>query len=266
MMTAASHFESLRFAVELLVLGTIFSLESATPLFERDFNGRIAHAFPNLFFGIFNSAVIAYLFSALTLQAIRWSAGHSFGLLYQVNMPIGLKTFFGFLIYDGWMYAWHRANHTMPFFWRFHRMHHSDPALDVTSALRFHTGEIIFSSILRVLVLMALGMSAVQLMVYEICLQPVILFHHSNIRLPEKIDRIVRTVIVTPNMHRVHHSVDISETNSNYASVFSFWDRIFRTFRKREDVRKINFGLPDFKAADWQSIGGMFRTPLAKVS
>jgi len=141
----------------------------------------------------------------------------------------------------------HNANHRVPFLWRFHRMHHTDMEMDSTSAIRFHTLEIVFSSCLRLAVAPLLGIEFTHLFVYEICLQPVIIFHHSNIAFPEKWDRILRALIVTPNMHRVHHSLETYETNSNYSSVFSVWDRLAGTFRKREDMATLTFGLKEFR-------------------
>ena len=143
-------------------------------------------------------------------------------------------------------------------------MHHSDREMDVTSAARFHIGELIFSSVLRLGILPLLGMELWQLILYEVMLLPVIQFHHSNVYLPERWDRLLRTIIVSPNMHRVHHSRIRLETDSNYSSVFSFWDRLARTFRRRENVEEIKFGLVEFDDAKRQTILGMLRTPFSK--
>ena len=155
------------------------------------------------------------------------------------------------------MYLWHRANHKIPLLWRFHRMHHIDRKMDSTTGLRFHPGEFMFSSSLRLIVIPFLGINAMQLFFYEIILQPIIIFHHSNIALPEKFDRLFRVFIVTPNMHRVHHSQEIFETNSNYASIFSFWDRLFITFKKRKNTLTINYGLKKFKDKNWEKFSKM---------
>ena len=144
-------------------------------------------------------------------------------------------------------------------------MHHSDLQMDCTTALRFHTGEIFFSSILRLVVIPILGMDFSQWILYEACLRPVILFHHSNVALPEKFDRMFRALIVTPNMHRVHHSELRPETDSNFSSVLSFWDRLFRSFKQRKDPKTLRYGLPYLKDEKWQSFLGMIETPWAKV-
>jgi sterol desaturase/sphingolipid hydroxylase (fatty acid hydroxylase superfamily) len=160
------------------------------------------------------------------------------------------------------MYWWHRANHELPFLWRFHRMHHSEPDLDVTTAMRFHTGEIAISSGLRCGVLVLLGMSWPMLLLYEVCMLPIIQFHHSNVRIPYGLDRALRAVIVSPNMHRVHHSVIHREHNGNYASIFSFWDRAFGSYRWRPDPEDLDIGLREWREPSWLTFWGMLKTPV----
>lgn len=250
--------------VEVISLGLVFWLEELFPLFQGRKN-RFRHALPNLEIGILNGLVISLIFSAVTLAAIRYAGMHSWGFLRQVDWNPWVEGALAFILFDLWMYVWHMANHQIPFLWRFHRMHHSDLELNSTSALRFHTGEIILSSLLRLIVIPLLGMQFVHLLIYEICLQPIIIFHHSNVALPEKIDRIFRSVIVTPNMHRVHHSQVREETDSNYSSIFSFWDRLARSFRKREDTQTLVYGLPYLQEKKWQSLGGMVKTPFVNI-
>lgn len=160
------------------------------------------------------------------------------------------------------MYLWHRGNHTIPFLWRFHRMHHSERQLDATSAARFHPGEIFLSGIARLAVVPLLGMTLPQLIVYETALFPIIVLHHSNVRLPRWLDRGLLALIVTPAMHRVHHSRWRPETDSNFGSVFPHWDRLFRSFRLRADARTVALGLDEFAEPRWQTVSGMLTTPL----
>lgn len=224
--------------------------------------GRIRHGVRNIGVGLVNGAVTGFLFSGATLFVMEASARRHFGLLHRLQAPSWLGTLLALLLFDLWMYLWHRANHGVPFFWRFHRMHHSDPMVDVTTALRFHPGELLFSAVLRLGVLAALGLGFRHLVLYETILLPTIRLHHSNVALPEKWDRLLRILIVTPNMHRVHHSDESFETNSNYASIFSFWDRLAKTFRLRDPLT-LHYGLPGFQEPRWQTLGGMFlATPL----
>ena len=131
------------------------------------------------------------------------------------------------------MYAWHRINHRVPFLWRFHRVHHSDAQMDVTTASRFHTGEIALSSLLRIPLILALGVTAWQLVLYETMMFGVVQFHYANIALPPRAESVVSRVIVTPTMHKVHHSRWQPETDSNYSAMLSVWDRLFGSFRRR---------------------------------
>lgn len=254
----------MRIGVEIVSLGFIFWLEGFFPLFQGR-RQRFRHALSNLGIGILNGLVLSFAFSVVTLKVIDFSEHHSWGLLRQFQWNPWIKVFLAFILFDLWMYAWHRANHQIAFLWRFHRMHHSDSELDSTSALRFHTGEVIFSSLLRLIVIPLIGMQFVHLFIYELCLQPVIIFHHSNVALPEKIDRIFRAVIVTPNMHRIHHSQVRDETDSNYSSIFSFWDRVVGSFRRRQDTRTLVYGLPYLQEKEWQSFWGMIKTPFVAI-
>ncbi len=156
-------------------------------------------------------------------------------------------------------------NHRIQFFWKFHRVHHSDPNMDVTTANRFHTGEIIFSSIFRTGIIVLIGLHIWELLVYEILLIIVVQFHHANIGVPEKLDRFLRIFIVTPAMHKVHHSRKQSETDSNYSSLFSFWDRICKTFNLNEDPHSIHIGLDDFDSEEDQKVKGLFWMPFKKT-
>jgi sterol desaturase/sphingolipid hydroxylase (fatty acid hydroxylase superfamily) len=183
-------------------------------------------------------------------------------VLHWLSLPAATGLVPGLLLFDAWMYGWHWLNHRVRFLWRFHRTHHSDPWMDVTTAHRFHLGEILFSACLRVPVLALLGLSLGQLAVYETLQCLVVQWHHANIGLPAQLDRWLRVWVVTPAMHKVHHSRRPAETNSNYSSLLSIWDRLFRTFRLGSEPRSIRFGLEDFDEPGRQSLAGLFMTPL----
>ena len=180
---------------------------------------------------------------ALWVKAMQWAEAHHFGLLHWLSAPEWLRWALALLLLDAWTYWWHRLSHIVPFFWRFHRLHHSDRRMDVTTANRFHPGEITLSSLLRLPVLALIGCRLEQLALYELLLFAVVQFQHANIGLPERLDRALRCVIVTPHLHKVHHSVVRTERNSNFSSLFSWWDRIARTLRLSSDPRRIAFGL-----------------------
>jgi sterol desaturase/sphingolipid hydroxylase (fatty acid hydroxylase superfamily) len=168
------------------------------------------------------------------------------------------------LLFDCWQYWWHRINHRVPFLWRFHAVHHADAAMDATSGVRFHTLEIALSFAVRLLVLPLIGVTVPQLLLYEAMTLPIILFHHSNIRLPYRVDLALRWLIVTPWMHWVHHSRWQPETDSNYSSFLSVWDRIFGSFRLRERPQEIVQGLDGWEEREWRSLPGMLLAPFRR--
>ena len=133
------------------------------------------------------------------------------------------------LILDCWIYWWHRANHEWPFLWRFHEVHHLDEFLDASSALRFHFGEVLLSSLVRAGVILLLGVPLLSVVVFETLLALSAMFHHSNIRLPPRLEHALSRVIVTPSIHWVHHHAIRRDTDSNYAALLSVWDRLFRS-------------------------------------
>lgn len=227
---------------------------------------RVRHAVRNLTLGLLNALTLGLVAAPLIAQVLLRAEDAGFGLLRLFPLPPVIATIAAILLFDGWMYLWHRANHQLPFLWRFHRVHHSDAEMDATSAVRFHTGEILLSSALRLAVIPLLGIAPWQLLVYESLMLPVILFHHSNVKLPARLDRWLRSVIVSPALHRVHHSRTRIETDSNYATVFSCWDRLGGTFQLRTDGRLVDFGLDEFAGEHWQRMSGLLTTPFIAVS
>jgi sterol desaturase/sphingolipid hydroxylase (fatty acid hydroxylase superfamily) len=236
-----------RLAVAVLVL--LFAWETAQPYFALFARGAVGwrqrgrHALINVAIGIVNALLTGVLFAVVWLAAIMWGDQHAVGLLRWLVLPEGLGWVLAVLLLDAWTYSWHRLNHVVPFFWRFHKLHHSDRAMDVTTASRFHFMEILFSSVLRVPVLLLIGCSIEQLALYELLLFAVVQFHHANIGLPPSLDRALRVVIVTPALHKVHHSVVRAECDSNFSSLFSWWDRLFRTLRISRNPKQIRFGV-----------------------
>lgn len=152
------------------------------------------------------------------------------GLLNAVDWPVWVEFMLAVLAFDLAIWAQHLVTHKVPLFWRFHRVHHADRDFDVTTALRFHPVEIAASAALKVGLVYLIGPSVLAVVVFEILLNATAMFNHANLRLPGWLDRAVRLVLVTPDMHRVHHSVNREEHDSNYGFALSVWDRIFRTY------------------------------------
>lgn len=250
------------------VLTLVLAWESLVPFlsyFAGSKGERVRHGLKNLTLGVVNSLITGLGFSALCWMTAQWAQAHEFGLLNWLPMPGWARLAGAFLLFDAWMYWWHRLNHRVPFLWRFHRMHHSDPKMDVTTANRFHIGEIALSSVLRVPVIALLGLQLSELALYELAMFTVVQLHHANIGFPAWLDRALRVIIVTPFMHKVHHSRWQPETDSNYSSLFSFWDGLFRSFRLRDDPRALRFGLAEFDQPEDHTLTGLLATPLKQV-
>jgi len=245
----------------ITAVSLIFTLEGVFPHY-RGRTARVRHAAPHFITAILNGLLTRFFLAGLTIAALAWAESKSLGLAHALSLPAAANLALVFVLFDIWMYFWHMANHRFSFFWRFHRAHHSDTEMDTTTALRFHPGELVLSTLFRMPVVILIGMSFTQLVLFEVMLNVSTLFHHSNLAVREKWDRVLRRVIVTPNMHRVHHSVELSETNSNFTSLLSVWDRLFRSFRTRTDTHTITIGLPSFRETKYQRLWGFLITPL----
>lgn len=190
-------------------------------------------------------------------------ADHKFGLLHQINLNPWVEMMVAVVMLDLAIYWQHRLFHRIPFFWRLHRVHHFDHQMDLTTGIRFHPFEILVSMVFKFLVVALLGVDLVSLIVFEILLNLFSLFTHANILLPARFDKILRKVLVTPPMHRIHHSVEKDETNSNYGFMLSFWDKIFHSYKERARVENafIELGLKEFRQAHQKSFWGMLKNP-----
>jgi sterol desaturase/sphingolipid hydroxylase (fatty acid hydroxylase superfamily) len=222
---------------------------------------RIRHAAVNLVLGGLSALVAGLAFAGLSVALMMESAERGLGLLHQIVSPSWVEWTMGLLLFDLWMYAWHRLNHRIPLLWRFHAVHHSDESLDASSGVRFHPVEILLSGLARLAVLPLLGLEPVHLLTYEAITRPIVFFHHANIRIPEHVDRLLRWLIVTPRMHWVHHSRWQPETDSNFASGLSIWDRAFATFRLRHDPEAIDFGLEGYRGSEARELLGLLGSP-----
>jgi sterol desaturase/sphingolipid hydroxylase (fatty acid hydroxylase superfamily) len=246
--------------VGLAVLATLFALEGVIPFYDQQ-SGRWFHAARNGGLALLTGLVGASM-APLIILSIELAQTRGWGLLNLLALPAPIALVAALLLFDLWMYVWHRANHEIPLLWRLHRVHHTDPRMDVTTAFRFHPGEIFLSTLLNVAVILGLGLGLATLVLYNSLMVLVILLHHSNIRLPEAWDRRLRILVVPPSMHRVHHSEITAETNSNYGTIFSFWDRLLGTFRLRDDLARIRSGIGDFGGPQWQTPLQLLMLPL----
>jgi sterol desaturase/sphingolipid hydroxylase (fatty acid hydroxylase superfamily) len=267
-------FLLLKRAAPVVLLALFWCWETWRPFFGQR-EGRLRHAGHNLAIAVFNTLVLGLAFGSLTALVADWAARGQYGLLSTLELSLRsyefhdlagpLRFVLALVLLDGWMYVWHRANHAVPLLWRFHRMHHSDPHMDVTTATRFHLGEHIGSGLLRLGLIPLVGLEIWNLVVYDLLVIAITQFHHADISLG-RWDRPLRLLLVTPNMHKVHHSDWQPETDSNYSTVLSVWDRLARTFRMRPDPKTLVFGLEEFTAPRFQTWWGMMKTPFVRPS
>lgn len=178
---------------------------------------------------------------ARTVERRRW------GLLQRLRLPIWLEVPLGLVLLDYTLYVWHVVNHRIPFLWRFHRVHHVDLDLDASTALRFHFGELLLSIGWNSAEILLLGVAPLTLSARQSLLMLSILFHHSDVRLPVEMERRLNRWIVTPRMHGIHHSVIEEETNSNWSSGLTVWDRLHGTLRLNVPQDEITIGIPAYR-------------------
>ncbi|MFG0246540.1 MAG: sterol desaturase family protein [Phycisphaerales bacterium JB052] len=186
------------------------------------------------------------------------------GLLRLIDLPQWAQFVAVLLLLDFWQYACHIIMHRVPILWRLHAVHHNADLYEATTSFRFHTLEVTIQNGAMMVLLLVSGIGLDGLMVYNLLLTPVSIIHHANLRLPTHLDRILGTVLVTPGMHRVHHSRWQPETDSNYSAVFSIWDRLFRTLRSSADPYAIEPGLDGYQPHEVHTLTGMLASPFGQ--
>ena len=212
-----------------------------------------------------NIIAVKFVFGAAAVGAAKYAMDNNWGILNQLNWPVGLESFLAVIVLDLAIYIQHVAVHKIPLLWRFHIVHHTDLDLDVSSGLRFHPIEILGSMFYKILLIFILGPTPKAVMVFEAILNSMALFTHSNARLPENLDLILRKLLVTPDMHRIHHSTNPEETNSNYGFNLSIWDRISGTFLQnaQQPQPEIVLGISSFKTPKALSLKNLLIMPFS---
>lgn len=187
----------------------------------------------NLGLVFLNSFVLRLLFPAAAVGMALFASQQGWGLFNYLDAPFWLAVLTSIVIMDFVIYLQHIMVHAVPVLWRLHRVHHADLDFDVTTGSRFHPLEIILSMFIKFATIMLLGPPVVAVLIFEVILNATALFNHGNVRIPKVIDRVLRWFVVTPDMHRVHHSVEDDETNSNFGFNLPWWDRLFGTYRNQ---------------------------------
>jgi sterol desaturase/sphingolipid hydroxylase (fatty acid hydroxylase superfamily) len=207
----------------------------------------------NLTITLLNVVILRWLPAILPLGMAILAKERSWGLLNNVELPFWSATLIGFILLDFAIYIQHVVFHAIPLLWRFHMVHHADLDFDVTTGLRFHPVEMLISLGLKLSLVALLGPNTLAVFLFEIVLNATSMFNHSNIRLPSTVDKLLRYFVVTPDMHRVHHSVIIQETNSNFGFNLSWWDRLFGTYLSQPSSghESMEIGLTQFREASF---------------
>jgi sterol desaturase/sphingolipid hydroxylase (fatty acid hydroxylase superfamily) len=231
----------------LIVLVVLFAVETRAPL-RRRVRPRGERLAVNVVLALIAGLVVRLAVVPVGLAVASAAERGGFGVLHWVALPPAIAWIGGLLLLDYTMYLWHRLNHRVPLLWRFHLVHHTDLDLDVSTALRFHAGELLLSCGWRAAQLAVIGPPIALVVVFEVVFETATAFHHSNWWLPPGLDRALASFVVTPRMHGIHHSTLEAETNSNWSVMLSWWDRLHRTRRlERSAEPPLVIGLPAYR-------------------
>lgn len=247
-------------AIVAVILVLLFLLERLFPLRQRN-RPLVGRLISNIGVTALAFAVSATVVRSTAQIIQQWASNNGIGLIHLIPLPGIPQSILAFLLMDLTFYYWHRANHSFQFLWRFHNAHHIDPDLDVSTAFRFHVGEIFFSAGFRAVQVALIGVSMSTYLIYEIVFQANTLFHHSNVKLPLWLERRLNWVLVTPRMHGIHHSQVQQETNSNWSVVFPWWDRLHRTLRLNIPQSEIKIGVPAYTNPDDNQLRNILLMP-----
>jgi sterol desaturase/sphingolipid hydroxylase (fatty acid hydroxylase superfamily) len=259
-----SIFDTYGTLILISIFIILFILESKFQLRKR-VQGRGRRLFINFVVSLPAFALLRILFIPamvwLAVQNQSWQAG----LIYWINASDTAEAFISFLLLDYSNYIWHILLHKLPILWRFHLVHHTDLDLDVTTAFRFHFGEMIASIVFRGAAVVLIGVSPVVMLIYEIAFEAATQFHHSNTKLPFKFEKFLNFLIVTPRMHGIHHSMVKGETDSNYSVIFSLWDRVHKTVRLNLHQNEIVTGVPSYADEKELTVGKLLKLPFTNI-
>jgi sterol desaturase/sphingolipid hydroxylase (fatty acid hydroxylase superfamily) len=213
--------------------------------------GRLVRWPNNLGVVVVDTLLVRLVIPATAVGLALVAQAHAWGLFNTIALPAWIAVVCSVILLDLAIYFQHVLFHAVPALWRLHRMHHADLEFDVTTGLRFHPIEILLSMVIKLAVVVALGAPAVAVLIFEVLLNATSMFNHGNIRIPLGLDRVLRWFVVTPDMHRVHHSIVSRETNSNFGFNLPWWDRLFGTYRAQPAAghEAMTIGIEQFRDA-----------------
>ena len=259
---AASTEMFLRLGFFLAIFIAMAGLEAMFPRRQRLYS-RLLRWSGNLGISVINQVFVRLLIPATAVALAAHASGQGWGLLNQVGLPLWVAIPVAVLVLDLAIYLQHIVYHIVPVLWRFHRMHHTDLDFDVTTGIRFHPLSILLSAMIKLLVVLAIGPPVIAVLIFEVLLNATSMFNHSNLQIPKSVDRILRRLVVTPDMHRVHHSTAAAEMNRNFGFNFPWWDRLFGTYLDQPALGHDNMivGLEQFRTRDDLGLGRMLIQP-----
>jgi sterol desaturase/sphingolipid hydroxylase (fatty acid hydroxylase superfamily) len=247
------------------VAGTLLALivlENRRPLRRQKNEPVLRRNVRNMAMAAMSAAAVQVAEMPITSRLTGFVTVRRFGLVQRLPVPNWLRTLLACLLLDYTLYVWHVLTHKVPLLWRFHRVHHADLDMDSTTGVRFHFGEITISVLWRAAQVLLIGVSARALSIWNTLLLMGVIFHHSNLRLPRRIERLVEPLVVTPRMHGIHHSIVPEEINSNWSSGLTVWDWLHGTFRQDVPQEKITIGVPDLRRQEQVTLPHLVTMPL----
>jgi len=254
---------AIRLAVFLAILIAMAVWELAAPC-RRIEIPRIVRWSNNIGVVVLDTILVRLTFPLVAVGLALLAQENGWGLFNIIEIPAWLAIVLALLLLDLAIYLQHVVFHAVPVLWRLHRMHHADQAIDVTTGLRFHPLEILISMGIKLAVVMALGPPAVVVLIFEVVLNATAMFNHANIKLPKKLDKVLRFIVVTPDMHRVHHSINPRETDSNFGFNLPWWDWLLGTYIAQPEKGHdgMTIGIEQFRTRRDQWLDRMLIQPL----
>jgi sterol desaturase/sphingolipid hydroxylase (fatty acid hydroxylase superfamily) len=255
-----------RLGIFAAILAVMALWEAVAPYRPKEAVRRPIRWLTNFGLLLLSAALARFTIGAAMIAAAIWAQANGWGINNLVGMPALLSGLVTIIVLDWAIYWQHRLTHIVPVFWRFHRVHHCDTEFDVSTAVRFHPVEIVASALYKSTFVVLIGADPWAVVIYESMLSGFALFNHGNVHLPKRLDRALRLLVVTPDMHRVHHSSLMKETNSNYGNILSIWDRIFVSYIDHTKVNDhdMQIGLKEFRDMDSQSLLGVLWMPFRR--
>lgn len=243
----------------LSVMASIFIFETLFPRKKRLYS-RLFRWSNNILIILIDKLVVLIIPFSLSNYTFQYS------LFKLVNLNSVILFIISFIILDIIIYFQHRLFHVNNFFWKLHLMHHTDQDLDFTSALRFHPFEILLSIIIKSIAVYILGINITTLIIFETCTSLFAIFNHGNFKINDKLEKMLRLVIITPDLHRIHHSIFKKECNSNYGTIFTFWDKVFKTFVSNSKIEQTEMilGILGYDEKKYSKIHWMLITPFLR--